>query len=255
MIRAFTRTIVSLRQSPLAAFAGPFVVFMVLLEGIRFFRIENEYLPWWRQYPEHWGYPLQTLVCLFLVWWWRRHYPRYHRDGCLLGILAGLVGIAIWLAPPFLHAWTGIGDQFEWLRWLGFRERLEGFDPYVLNPESDPLAHYLTLGFRFLRLVVIVSLVEEIFWRGFLMRYLIGGQRHWSEEPVGQYGHLSFWMTTVLFASVHAGPDLVPALCYGALAGWVTLRTKNLWAVVIMHATANLTLGIVIMSTRWWGLW
>lgn len=243
------------RASAVAAYVAPFMVFMVLLEIIRRFRIENELLPWWRQFPEQWGYPLQTLICLGLLWFWRHHYPKFSWRGVGLGILMGVVGIVIWLAPTFIHAWTGCGDQLSWLKWLGFRDRLEGFNPNVFDAKEQALAHWAAIVFRFLRLVVIVALVEEIFWRGFLMRYLIQGEKHWLDERIGTYRLMAFWVTTLLFASAHMGPDFAVAIIYGALAGWVTIKTGNLWAVVIMHAVANLCLGFVIMVTRFWGLW
>jgi len=247
--------IARLRGSPLAAHTVPFVAFLLILEAIGWFRIENSALPWWRHSPEHWGYPLQTLACLALVWFWRSHYPPVCRRGIALGVLMGVAGIALWLAPPVVHAWTGIGDTVSWLQALGFRDRLEGFDPTLFGASDNPLVFVTVVAFRFLRMVVAVALVEEIFWRGFLMRYLHPDARPWEEQPVGLYAPLSFWLTTVFFASAHFGPDTVPALLYGALAGWVTIRTRNLWAVVLMHAVANLCLGLFILATGWWGLW
>ncbi len=250
--RAF---LLRLRGSALAAYCVPFLVFMILLEPIRWFRIENELLPWWRQYPEQWGYPLQTVICIGLVLFWRHHYPAFSRRGMGIAVIGGVVGIFLWLLPPMLHHATAIGDSVSWLRWLGFRERLEGFDPAVFPRDEQPLAHFSALFFRLIRLAVAVPLLEEIFWRGFLMRYLLQGEKEWTAEPIGRYGALSFWLTTFLFATAHAGPDFFPALLYGALAGWVTVMTKNLWAAVIMHAVANATLGTFILATGWNGLW
>ena len=62
-------------------------------------------------------------------------------------------------------------------------------------------------------------------------------------------------MTALAFALVHLGPDFAVALVYGALTGWVSIKTGNMWAAVIMHAVANLSLGLFIISTQWWGLW
>lgn len=244
-----------MRQSPAAAFVAPFAVFMVMLEGIRLFRIENSALPWWQQYPEHWGYPLQVFVGLGLIWFWRRRYPAFSLSGMGWGIGAGLLGIAVWLLPPVLHDLTGWGDSVTWLSRFGFEERLDGFDPGVFGEEAPGWVTGVVVLMRFLRLVVIVSLVEEIFWRGFLMRWISDPGGDWSEFSLKKCTLRSLWITAGAFALAHAGPDLFVAVFYGALAGWVTIRTGNLWAVVAMHMTANLVLGIFIMSTGWWGLW
>jgi len=162
-----------------------------------------------------------------------------------------------------LFGWTferpgidlGFGGDDSWFRWLGFQERLDGFDPTLLNRQSNPLGSFLTLGFRLLRLVIVVPLVEEFFWRGFLMRWLIDGGNRWDRLPIGTFAWPSFLITTVSFALVHQTTDWSVALIYGALAGWVTVRTRSLGAVVLMHAVANLVLGLYILKTGFWGLW
>ena len=244
-----------MRDAKAAAFVAPFVVFMVMLEGIRLFRIENSALPWWQQYPEHWGYPLQVVVCLVLIWFWRKHYPKFSWSGMGWGIGAGVFGILVWLLPPVLHHFTGWGDAVSWLSHFGFQERLEGFDPEVFREDYPGWVTGVVVAMRFLRLVVIVSLVEEIFWRGFLMRWISDSEGDWSKFSLKKCSTKSLWITAGAFALAHAGPDVFVAVLYGALAGWVTIRTGNLWAVVAMHMTANLVLGIFIMSTGWWGLW
>ncbi|MEM7603675.1 MAG: CPBP family glutamic-type intramembrane protease, partial [Verrucomicrobiota bacterium] len=203
------------------------------------------------------GYPLQAIVCLALVLWWRKAYPKWSSKGMALGVTMGIAGIALWLVPPVIHHVTGLGSKefLPWLSYLGFQPRLEGFDPFALGGEASPAVVWLIVAMRFLRLVVAVSLVEEIFWRGFLMRWLIPAKEGWQNLPIGTNDRQAFWFTSIAFALVHAGPDFFVALLFGALAGWVTVKTRNLWAVVIMHATANLILGLFIMATKWWGLW
>ena len=67
-------------------------------------------------------------------------------------------------------------DVPGWMKTLGVQERLDGFDARMFgaNPLAfDSAADWTSLSLRFFRAVVIVSLVEEIFWRGFLMRWLL----------------------------------------------------------------------------------
>lgn len=242
------------RQSQPAAYIAPFAAFMVLLEIVRRVRIENSALPWWREFPEHWGYPLQVAVCLVLLAFWWRRYPALSSRGFGLGIAAGAFGIVVWLIPPVLHHFTGWGERIPWLEHFGFQERLEGFDPGVFAETAPPWVTVLVVVLRFVRLVLVVSLVEEIFWRGFLMRW-ITQPSDWNAVSLRACSVISVWATAGAFALAHAGPDLFVAFFYGALAGWVTIRTDNLWAVVVMHMTANLLLGAFIMATGWWGLW
>ena len=243
------------RKSPGAAHVVPFALFLALVHLTAMLRIENPELAWHLRAPEQWLYPLQVLVCLGALAFWWPHYRFGFPRGWRLAIAMGVAGIAIWLTPVEVHAATGIGGDGAWLEWLGFQDRLQGFDPTLLGRELDPVWSIVALGFRLVRLIIVVPLVEEIFWRGFLMRWLVDSGKPFHEIEVGAFQWRSFLITTGLFASVHAGPDFAVALIYGALAGWVTVRTRSLFAVVLMHAVANLLLGLYTLKTGFWGLW
>ena len=218
----------------------PLACFLGLQFLIPVIKIENPEIPWWRSAPEHWIYPLQAVLCLACLIFWRKEY-RFGKPRLIgLGIVAGLIGIGIWLLPTF----------------LGWQDRSSGgFDPTIFDGKSNPFPGSSIIGMRFLRLVVVVPLVEEIFWRGFLMRWLIDSTKRWDEVEIGTFGHKSFWITTAMIGLAHWGPDVGVALIWGALIGLLTVKAKNLWAPILAHAVANLVLGIVIMKTGWWGLW
>ncbi len=188
------------------------------------------------EHPAYWIYPLQTLVCaVALVAYWK-NYAFGSQKPLPLAIAAGIFVFGLWISP-------------QWL--FGQPARLEGFNPDVFA-DSAPL-YWATILARFLRLVVVVPLVEEIFWRGFLMRYLV--DESFTKVPFGKYTHLSFWGVTGAFALAHWGPDFIPAVLTGAIYGWIAVRTKSLLACVIAHAVTNLALGIWIMQTKQWGFW
>ncbi len=108
---------------------------------------------------------------------------------------------------------------------------------------------------RFVRLVVVVPLVEEIFWRGFLMRFVIADGRPFWQVPFGKHDWRSFGVTTVAFMLVHQKEDWLGALIFGGLMYFLCVRTKSLAACVGMHAVANLALGLYVMKTGQWGFW
>jgi CAAX prenyl protease-like protein len=108
---------------------------------------------------------------------------------------------------------------------------------------------------RFVRLVVVVPLVEEIFWRGFLMRWLIDPDRPFTATPFGTYAPRAVALTTAAFMLAHAPSDWFGALVFGLAMAWLAVRTKSLAACVAMHAVANLALGVYVMATRSWGFW
>lgn len=165
----------------------------------------------------------------------------------------GLIGIAIWIAPG--HAFRSLQMQpGQWLERLGFVERSEGFDPSFIR-EHSAFWYGAAVGFRFLRMVVVVALVEEIFWRGFLMRYFADLNGDFWNVPFGTFNWTSFIAVTALVTLAHSPVDYAAAAIYGMLAYLVAVRTKSLAACVAMHATANLSLGIYTLATEQWGYW
>ena len=239
-------------QSKRTAFIAPLAVFMLLTELARWLKVDNAELPWHVRAPELWVYPLQSLICLALLIIWRKHYyfPPWSARVIALAFALAIVGIGVWLLPSALYHWAVI-DTDGW-RWLGVFDRVEGFDP---NAGGERF-FWLVVGLRFLRLVVVVPLVEEIFWRGFLMRALIDRPvRSFDKVPFGTFGWRSVIVTTVLFAAVHQPVDWLPALVFGSLMAWLTVQAKSLGACVVMHALTNLILGIYVMQSELWGLW
>ncbi|HKP04366.1 MAG TPA: CAAX prenyl protease-related protein [Chthoniobacterales bacterium] len=218
----------------LVAFLLPMAVFIALLTLAAALRKPGA--AFWLASPEYWIFPAQTLVCGgILIWFWRDYQTRSPaRIPFTVGI--GLLVFVLWIAPQ---------------QWLGFPSRLTGFNPDTFA--GQPVLYWSTILLRFLRLVVVVPLVEEIFWRGFLLRYLV--DEKFFRVPFGTFTWLSFAGVTLGFGLAHSMADWVAALITGALYNYVAYRTRNLASCVLAHAVTNLCLGLWIMATRQWGFW
>lgn len=220
------------------AYVVPFVVFMLFLA------VPGWVGPWLKswspllsEHPKLLVWPVQTLSCAVLLIWYWREYDWGARLQPLLAVGAGVLSLAIWLAPAYLMP--------------GAAPRVAGFNPTVV--EGAPLLWWLTVIARFFRLVIVVPLVEEIFWRGFLMRYLINPE--FDKVKMGAYGHISFWAVAGLFALGHDQADWVAAFIVGAVFNLVAVRSKSLVTCVLTHAVTNAFLGAYIMATQRWGYW
>ena len=223
-----------LNKGQLLAHTGPMLLFVFLLGvGNALMRPGAAF---WLAAPEFWIYPTQTLLCGALLIYFRRDYElqRWRRPAFAFGI--GLLAFFVWIAQ----------QQF-----LGFGERGDGFNPDLLA--AEPALYWATLALRFLRLVIVVPLVEEIFWRGFLLRYLIA--EDFASVPVGTFSWISFSVVTLAFALSHAMADWPAALVTGALYNIVAYRTKSLTACIMSHAVTNFALGCWIVATKQWGFW
>jgi CAAX prenyl protease-like protein len=186
---------------------------------------------------QYWIYPIQTVLCgvLILVFW--RDYEFRAVIKPVFTIAIGLLVFVFWIAPQAFC--------------LGFTSRHVGFDPSIFS--SEPAIYAATLGLRFLRLVVVIPLVEEIFFRGFLLRYLI--KEAFQTVSIGVFSWFSFTAVAVCFGLVHSPADWIAGVFAGALYNLVVYRTKNLASAVLAHAITNLLLGVWIMKTGQWGFW
>lgn len=108
------------------------------------------------------------------------------------------------------------------------------------------------LFWRTARAALIVPVVEELFWRAWLMRWLINPE--FQRVRIGQYGPAAFWITALLFASEH-GPYWEVGLVTGAIYNWWTVRTKSIADCVVMHGVTNLALSLYVIATGNWQYW
>lgn len=248
-----------LRNNKTYAHVVPFAAFLVLnmlMSLGDIVRWEHPSAPWWKQWPEQWMYPIQTILVLgTLIFFWRHYDLKWDRK-VLFGALMGVVGIAFWLLPTTLYDLAGYSeDSVGWLEHLGVMPRHEGFDPAVLSDPLGSWAVYASGILRFFRAVVIVALVEEIFWRGFLMRFILNPDGNYWKIPFGKAHWKSYLIVTGAFMLIHQPVDYFGAFIYGSLTYWVTVRTKSLAACVTMHGVANLLMGTYALSYGKYGLW
>ena len=108
------------------------------------------------------------------------------------------------------------------------------------------------LWLRTLRAAILVPVIEELFWRGWLMRWLI--KPDFERIPLGAYQAFSFWTVAVLFASEH-GPYWDVGLVAGILFNLWMIRTKSLGDLIAAHAIANLCLSGYVVAAGKWDYW
>lgn len=247
-------TLTDLRSRKAAAHIVPLVVFMglMMLSSLPGLEWKHPSAPWWRQQPQQWIYPLQTVVCLaLLAFWWRQYTFRpLGARAWLWGGAGGVVGIALWILPGWWHARTG-----QTIEWLGVVDRSgPGFNPDIFPPGSG--AWWAAVVGRLVRMTLAVAVIEEVFWRGFLWRHFAAGDAgKWDALPVGVPHLRAIALTSVLMMVAHHPSDYVACLVWSLLVSLVAVKTRSLGACVIMHAVSNFLLGLYIMNTKQWGLW
>ncbi|HQR43705.1 MAG TPA: CAAX prenyl protease-related protein [Gemmatales bacterium] len=234
---------------PFLAYVLPFVLFAVLTT------VESmESLAAW--YP--WLYAAKVLAIGAALVWGMRYHPPITSQGLGWGLLYGLVGGILWIVlctwnlekdvlPPLFDK---LGDALNLpsiKEWLKPGSRL-GYEPFA---KLSMLQAYLFVGIRLIGLVLLVPLLEELFWRGFLNRIIV--DENWQSVPWGRMTAMSFVILTAAFVLVHT--EWTAALVWVVGMHWLYVKTKSLWACVVAHAASNAVLGYYILAYGQWQLW
>ena len=157
-------------------------------------------------------------------------------------LLIGVVIFGLWIAPDLLFP--------------SYRHSFLFDNPLIapaLSSMPEAARHNVpVLWLRSLRAVIVVPIVEELFWRGWLMRWMIA--QDFQRVPLGAYSAASFWTVAVLFASEH-GAYWDVGLAAGIIFNWWMLRTKSLGDLMLAHAAANACLSVYVIAAGKWEYW
>ena len=156
-------------------------------------------------------------------------------------VAIGIAVFVVWIAPDLLFK----GYRHFWL----FENALTGKAQTSL---ASTTTNWPVLALRTIRAVVIVPIVEELFWRAWMMRWLIDSD--FEKVPLGKYSAQSFWMVAVLFASEH-GSYWDVGLAAGIIYNWWMVRTRSLGDLILAHAVTNGILGAYVIAFGKWEYW
>jgi CAAX prenyl protease-like protein len=213
------------------AYAGPFLVFIACLSLQK-------------MYPSALA-PLQILriaLVLSIIALVSRRYISMRPSAPLKSVLAGVGVFLVWIAPDVV--WPGYRAQ--WLFQNGVTGAAVSSIPVGLR------ADFWFVALRAASSVLLVPILEELFWRGWMMRWLIRG--NFISVPLGTYTAQSFWVVALLFASEH-GPYWDVGLIAGMAYNWWLVRTRNLGDCILAHAVTNGCLAAHVLLRGEWQYW
>jgi len=209
----------------------PFALYMVFLaiEGIAADNVPS--------IDVRWLYPVKIAAVVAALWYYRAVYVELSaRPGWLwAGLIAPLLGVAVFVLWINLDVgWMNLGGG-------------AGFDPRGSTGAFDwPL-----VLFRLAGAALVVPLMEELFWRSFLLRWI--QEHHFLDLAPVQIGLRAILISSVLFGLEHSLwlAGIVAGLAYA----WLYRASGNLWPPIIAHATTNLVLGLWVLNTGNWQFW
>ena len=154
-----------------------------------------------------------------------------------------LVGLALavpWIVLAGLQREAGLGGS------LGERS---SFDPIAEFGAGSWLA-WAFLAVRFLGLVAVTPIVEELFLRGFLMRVVV--HEDFWKVPFGLLTFASAATCAVYAAASHPA-EAVAAVGWFALVSGIAAATRAPIDPILAHAATNLAIGLYVVATgAWW---
>jgi len=209
------------------AYVGPFAVFMAFLV------VQSYLAPLGR-----WEFPLRVVILAGAIWFFSRRILSFRCVQPVLSVLLGLAVFVLWVAPDALFP--------------GYRVHYSFLGEVKTSIAGQFLDDPMVLFFRTVRAALIVPIVEELFWRGWLMRWLI--KPEFEQVPLGTYETRAFWITALLFASEH-GPFWDVGLVCGVIYNWWMVRTKSLGDMMLVHGVTNLALSLYTIQTQQWQFW
>ena len=211
-------------------YVAPFLVFVGIMAAQAAFRL-----------PAQWYLPLQFASVVLTIVFVSRANLRLRPAFPLASIGIGIAVFAIWIAPDALF-----GYRHHWL----FASSITGAAASTIDPVLRRNATFVAL--RVASSVIVVPVIEELFWRGWLMRWLVG--HDFLKVPLGTYTPTAFWIVAVLFASEH-GPYWEVGLAAGIAYNCWIIRTRNLADCILAHAVTNGLLAAYVLTMGQWQYW
>lgn len=186
-----------------------------------------------------WEYPLRVVLLAAVLFVFSRKVIDFRVSHWLGSTLVGAAVFVIWIAPDVL--WPGYRDS--WLFQNGVTGSVESSVPAAYRDSM------MVLLSRAARAAILVPIIEELFWRAWMMRWLIDVD--FTKVPLGAFSLLAFGVTAVLFASEHGAfwdVGLVAGVIYN---GWM-VKTRSLGDCILAHGVTNgLLSGYVVLEDKW----
>jgi CAAX prenyl protease-like protein len=184
-----------------------------------------------------WLYAVKITAVLAALVFYRRAYAELAwrpmgASALAASVATGLAVFVLWISLD--AGWMQIGSA-------------AGFDPRY----AGGAVNWGLVALRIAGAALVVPVMEELFWRSFLLRWLHSPD--FLHVRAAAVGLKALAISVLLFGFEHnlwlAG--MVAGLAYGLLY----MRSGNLWTAIVAHGITNGVLGVWIVATGNWHYW
>jgi uncharacterized protein len=216
------------------AYVAPFALFMLLLAARGAMPAEGLW-----GLDGLWLYAVQTVLVggLLLALW--RHYGELFRQNlpsARQALLSAAIGALVFVL------WIKLDGG-----WMRLGEPTASFVPL----DATGQVNWALVAFRIIGAALVVPVMEELFWRSYLMR--------WIDRPVFELVNpqavslKAIVLSTFVFTLAHT--QWLAAAIAGLAYALIYRGTGKLWNAVIAHAVTNALLAWWVLRTGHWQFW
>ncbi|HJN89503.1 MAG TPA: CAAX prenyl protease-related protein [Verrucomicrobiota bacterium] len=206
---------VKLQASPLLARVLPFVVFLVLTSCQGSFGPESHF----------WVYLAKCVVGAWMIW---VTWPLVSEMRWTISFEALSAGVLVFLMWVTLPKFSKPDDTWNLLK----------------HYESSPAMVWAFAGVRIAGSTLLVPMLEEVFYRSFLYRYILAP--NWMFTAHNSFHIKPFLLTSVIFGFTHQ--HWIAGIICGIIYQSLVLRTNRIGDAITAHATTNFLLGVWVIT-------
>lgn len=183
-------------------------------------------------------------------------------DSVPRAIVSAFIKIGIWVLPILFFvkiieksnpiSYLGLRNHFKsGLKWAGWFSLALIAYFILLNLTLLKNEIELQLGFNeLLNTVLFVGIIEEIVFKGFLLRKLMDSYRFWIANTISSLLFVSIHFPYCFYKGLFEFPSIlspiITVFILGMIFGFVYRKSHSLWSVIIIHSMYNFLVSIFI---------
>lgn len=178
-----------------------------------------------------WTYPIKVIILSFLLLKFRKFYLNIiNFNFSIYPILIGIFAAFLWLKIPSL---------------AGNEQHQHSF----LQSQNFIFITWIT--FKVIGSCILVPIIEEIAFRGFLLRFLI--HKEFNKIHIGTFSLKSLIISSIIFGFLHQ--HLVGGFITSILFSIALYKKKSLFDAILAHSVTNIIIAYMVIFENNWSLW
>jgi len=182
-------------------------------------------------------YIVKTIIVGLILLYFKDRYSEINKSASFndicIAVILGIIVFILWINMTWDFAIIGPPRSNN---------------PYKLLSKET---FYTAIVFRIFGSAIVVPVMEELFWRSFVIRWI--DNHNFTSVPIGTFSIASFITTVLLFGSEHS--LWLAGIIAGILYNLLLYYRKSIFLCIISHSVTNFILGIYVLYSGKWMFW